>query len=213
MTWYLAPSLVQLRKEINALWPNRDKSSDGSIGDASHSARASDHNPDGKGCVHAIDTDKDGIDPAELLREATSDPRVHYVIWQGHEYDAENGFRPVAYHGINGHYHHMHISIKHTTAAENSTAPWFGNIKPTLPPVHPALPTGVLTVSQISDVMAELEEIKGGIGLAIRGDAAPKGQSEATQGNETHPANLVTLHNQNAQILAVLNRIATKLGA
>ena len=61
-SWHLAPSLAQLRREINARWPNRDKSTDGSVGDLSHAARASDHNPNSRRSVNAIDIDEDGID-------------------------------------------------------------------------------------------------------------------------------------------------------
>ena len=71
---YLAPSLVQLRNEINRRWPNRDKTSDGWIGDPAHQATKSDHNPDSKGCVHALDIDKDGIDPWLVVGQAIKHP-------------------------------------------------------------------------------------------------------------------------------------------
>src|SRR5688572_25663599 len=55
----LVPSLVALRTEFNRLFPGRDKTSDGWIGDTAHSATKSDHNPDLRGLVHAIDVDRD----------------------------------------------------------------------------------------------------------------------------------------------------------
>lgn len=61
MAWRLAHSLETLRAQVNAKWPNRSKSSDGSIGDASHSSRLSDHNPDPSGVVRAIDITHDPL--------------------------------------------------------------------------------------------------------------------------------------------------------
>ena len=45
MTWRLARSLETLRAQINRIAPNRSKVSDGTIGDAKHASRSSDHNP------------------------------------------------------------------------------------------------------------------------------------------------------------------------
>src|SRR3954471_25026476 len=69
-SWVLIPSLVTLRKEFDTIAPDRDKSSDGSIGDTAHQENTSDHNADevgkvpihdadSKNEVHAIDVDKD----------------------------------------------------------------------------------------------------------------------------------------------------------
>lgn len=117
-SYFLAPSLVSLRNEINAVHPRRDKGSDGWIGDAAHSARKSDHNPDyaAGGIVRALDVDKDGIDINRLLAVAIRDPRVEYVIWNGGIYTRQNGFRRANYTGANKHKAHMHISIRHTAA-------------------------------------------------------------------------------------------------
>lgn len=42
MTWHLAPCLDTLRRQVNDAHPGRDKSSDGTIGNAEHAARESD---------------------------------------------------------------------------------------------------------------------------------------------------------------------------
>lgn len=128
-TPYLAPSLVVLRDEINALYPRRDKASDGWLGDAAHQARPSSHNPNAEGVVRALDTDIDDNDPghdlrAEILRAAIGDPRVWYVISNGVIYSRTHGFEPRAYTGPNGHFHHVHVSLIEERWAWLDTSPW-----------------------------------------------------------------------------------------
>ncbi|HEY2947437.1 MAG TPA: peptidoglycan-binding domain-containing protein [Micromonosporaceae bacterium] len=137
---FLAPSLVQLRAETNATWPKRDKKSDGWIGDAAHQARKSDHNPDGRGCVHAIDVDRDGIDTRRLVLEAIRDPRTNYVIFERKIYSRSRGFKARAYTGSNPHMHHIHISILRTPAAETNVAAWLGKAVQVLAPSKPVVP-------------------------------------------------------------------------
>jgi hypothetical protein len=122
---FLAPSLVQLRNETNARWPRRDKTSDGWIGDKKHQARKSEHNPDAKGCVHALDIDKDGIDPAQVVSALVRDPRTWYVIWNRRIYARSRGFAPRVYRGKNPHTQHLHVSILLTRTAETTVSPWF----------------------------------------------------------------------------------------
>ena len=45
MAWRVAQSLIRLRDQINLAAPTRSKASDGTIGDAAHATRDSDHNP------------------------------------------------------------------------------------------------------------------------------------------------------------------------
>ena len=123
-SWHLAPSLAQLRREINTRWPSRDKTSDGTIGDAAHSARASDHNPNSRGSVNAIDIDEDGIDAWGLVALLIADPRVYYVIYEGRIWQRKHGFVPRPYTGINAHRKHVHVSIIQSVAAEQNTTPW-----------------------------------------------------------------------------------------
>ncbi len=54
----LSKSVVQLREQADDAYPDRKRHSDGTIGDAKHSTRKSDHNPDpDSGYVRAIDLD------------------------------------------------------------------------------------------------------------------------------------------------------------
>jgi hypothetical protein len=128
MSWRLARGLEQLRAQVNAKWPKRSKDSDGSIGDTSHSARASDHNPDGAGVVHAIDITHDpkgGFDSyafADLLLER-QDPRLKYVISNRRIGSGPAGPSPGAwrkYTGVNPHDHHVHVSIVSGALADDA---------------------------------------------------------------------------------------------
>jgi len=55
----LSKAAIQLREQIDDSFPDRDRTSDGWIGDNRHSNRVSDHNPDVEGWVRAIDVDRD----------------------------------------------------------------------------------------------------------------------------------------------------------
>lgn len=131
MTWRLARALETLRAQVNAKWPSRSKSSDGSIGDTAHSARVSDHNPDSAGVVHAIDITHDpahGFDSYAFADHilAEQDQRLRYVIsnsriGSGPAGPSPGKWRP--YSGANPHNHHVHISVV-TGPSQDSTAPW-----------------------------------------------------------------------------------------
>jgi hypothetical protein len=121
MTWKLCKAGQQLRQQIDDSYPDRDRTSDGVIGDARHSSRTSDHNPDAKGIVRAIDIDRDLSgkkkpdlmpDLADQIRHAAkSDPRVAYIIFRGKIASPRMGWRWRKYSGINPHDHHCHISF------------------------------------------------------------------------------------------------------
>lgn len=117
MTWRLAGSLVTLRTQINAEWPTRSRVSDGTIGDAAHRARKSDHNPNSAGVVCAMDITHDpqsGADMkllAESLR-ASRDPRIKYVIWNERIFSSTNTpWQWRTYSGSNPHTKHLHLSV------------------------------------------------------------------------------------------------------
>lgn len=133
MSYYLAPSLALLRQEVDKLWPSRSKASDGWIGDTSHQARRSDHNPDWRapgrrrGIVRAIDITVKGIDVQRLLAHTTNDRRVAYVIYNRRIYTHARGW--YKYTGSNPHTSHVHVSINHTPASESQTHAWIPGVK------------------------------------------------------------------------------------
>jgi hypothetical protein len=139
--WFLAPSLVALRTELNRRWPNRDKSSDGSVGDTSHQARKSDHNPDwdAGGIVRAIDIDKDGIDVDLVLDSLIGDQRVWYVIHNRKIWSRTTAWKPKPYDGPNPHDKHIHVSIMHTPAAANDRSTWLVQETPQPPQEAPEM--------------------------------------------------------------------------
>lgn len=119
MSCKCAPALLQARNELNLLFPNRDKASDGCCGNAEHLARKSDHNPrqsgPGKGYAAAYDFDEDianlGNDQEllPLIGHLIADPRTKYVIYEKHIYYPDGQVKP--YNGINAHKSHLHLSI------------------------------------------------------------------------------------------------------
>lgn len=118
-SWTLAPALAALRDEVNRLWPNRDRSYDGTIGDLAHQAQSkSEHNPDSAGVVRAIDITARGIDVDALLSAAIGDPRVHYVIYRGRICSRTYGW---TWRPSSGHEHHVHVSLRNHTS---ESAPW-----------------------------------------------------------------------------------------
>ena len=121
MSWKLCKAGQQLRQQIDDSYPDRDRTSDGVIGDARHSSRTSDHNPDAKGIVRAIDIDRDLSgkkkpdlmpDLADQIRHAAkSDKRIAYIIFAGKIASPRMGWRWRKYSGINPHDSHCHISF------------------------------------------------------------------------------------------------------
>lgn len=146
MSYYLASSLSALRAEVNKRWPNRSKVSDGWIGDASHQARKSDHNPDWtapgrrRGVVRALDITTEGVDVDLLLKHTTNDSRVAYVIYNRRIYQHSTGWQP--YNGSNPHTNHVHVSIAHLNSAENDVKAWFGSASTTPASSKPAESAG-----------------------------------------------------------------------
>lgn len=133
MAWRVAKSLDQLLRQANALAPFRSKQSDGSIGNAEHASRSSDHNPhvkDGSmGVVTARDYTHDpahGFDAhkfADTLR-TNRDVRLKYVISAGRIWTPAISpvWRP--YYGANAHQQHTHVSVRPLKALYDDETPW-----------------------------------------------------------------------------------------
>ena len=130
--YWLAAAGETLFSQVNKRWPNRDRASDGWIGDASHAAVQSDHNPcwtckgDHYGVVRAVDIDA-GLshDPKDtqvlanqLIRNARlsrDGGRLSYVIYNRQiasgTYAARLWeWRP--YTGDDPHTSHVHVSFE-----------------------------------------------------------------------------------------------------
>jgi hypothetical protein len=130
-TWRLNPALTNFREAVNAAYPGRDKTSDGTIGDLAHQGTASDHNPDPDGSVDAWDMDVELYGPG---KPAPAEDLEHLkAVFQAHEsskYWIHNrviasrdaGWKRLPYTGLNPHDKHVHWNTR--SSHENSTAPW-----------------------------------------------------------------------------------------
>jgi hypothetical protein len=113
----------QLRLQVDDSYPDRDRTSDGWIGDVRHSARPSDHNPDAEGIVRAIDIDRDLsgkakpdlmpdlADQIRLFAKRDKSKRISYLIFAGRIASPRMGWRWRKYSGINPHNSHLHCSF------------------------------------------------------------------------------------------------------
>ena len=121
----------QLREQVDDSYPDRDRTSDGWIGDTRHQARPSDHNPDAEGIVRAIDIDRDLFgyhkpdrmpDLADQLRLCAKrgDKRISYIIFDGRIASSKRAWAWRTYDGINKHNHHCHVSFTKKGDADGS---------------------------------------------------------------------------------------------
>jgi len=114
----------QLREQFNSEFPDRDRLSDGWLGDKKHQSRpTSDHNPDENGIVRAIDVDRDVsgsakpdlmpdiADQIRLYAKADKSKRIAYIIFEGRIASSRMGWRWRKYSGSNPHNKHLHCSF------------------------------------------------------------------------------------------------------
>ena len=128
MSWRLAKSLDQLRRQVNAAYPNRSKYADGTIGDAAHARTDSEHNPNSAGVVRAIDITHDptnGVQGQRLANDVIAELDRRgvrgYVIHAGRirsTYVQRGVWR--RYGGSNPHNTHVHVS--YITGYDNRAA-------------------------------------------------------------------------------------------
>lgn len=110
---------------VNVRWPQRSRKLDGWIGDSAHEASGppekggSDHNPNKRGMVNAIDVDRYGIHVPTVIAAMLRHPSTKYVIFNRRILSSTYGFRPRAYTGKNPHTKHIHRSIFQSPTAEN----------------------------------------------------------------------------------------------
>jgi hypothetical protein len=148
--WRVAGALLVLLNEVNKRWPDRDKASDGTIGNAAHVAEGwtdSDHNPwvvdaNGNGVVRALDVDAGpGLNPDnahDTIGQTVADAAVaagkaghpamgdgSYVIWHG-QIASVNSVPPWSWRPFDGdpHTSHPHVSVTTHQAGYDSTKPW-----------------------------------------------------------------------------------------
>jgi len=162
-SWTVVPNLNELLDQMNARFPKRDKASDGAIGNTSHAARPSSHNPDKTGSpeyrdgdsrneVRARDIDKDlkdthGVTMEKVVQHWIKNARngklpwVRYFIFNGRIWHKRDNFKTRKYTGSNKHDKHVHVNSDFTQSADSATKTnWllkdFGVPKPK-PPVKP----------------------------------------------------------------------------
>lgn len=140
----LTKGLRNLRDQVNEAFPDRDKTTDGWIGDDAHRAHTSGHNPDDTPGskpawdgdpdsdpeVRAWDMDADLRDPdvstQDYIDHLTSLPNLglvlRYVIFDRKIYHVRTGFQPEPYNEDDPHTNHVHHEGAKTQAGdENDT--------------------------------------------------------------------------------------------
>jgi hypothetical protein len=138
MPWVLTRGLTTWRNEINTVFPNREKYTDGSVGDSSHSGSTSGHNPDitgkaeyrdrdSKDEVRAIDVDKDlrsTVTMEQVIQYLVRLGRAgvylpfRYFIYRGRIWRKSTGWKTEVYTGANNHNEHAHFSGDYTQKAD-----------------------------------------------------------------------------------------------
>lgn len=162
---YLVKPLVNLRREIDLRWPDRDRRTDGWL--ALPSQRISyGHNPDSAGRVHAIDVDSDGINPDWIIRAINRKTSgLWYIIWNRRLWSNTYDWKPYDYTGPSPHTDHMHIEVYHDSRGHDFGGSW--NIAPSGVPATP--PPGSPEVDwQDADALPAIKSVSQWVTSAAR---------------------------------------------
>lgn len=137
----LTLGLQNLRRQVDAAFPDRGHASDGTMGDAAHQAETSGHNPDDTpgarpewngdadqlAEIRAWDMDADlgiGVNTQALIDHLRAlpdlDTVLRYMIYNRRIYRASTGWAPEQYTGASAHTEHVHFSGAYTQAADNN---------------------------------------------------------------------------------------------
>jgi hypothetical protein len=135
MSWRVANSLLRLRRDLDRRWPNRDRRTDGFIGDEAHCGGpnpTSNHCPNSADVVRAFDIDVDGIPSAWLAEHVRKlgkrgDGRLAnggYVIYNRRIASSTQDWRWRHYTGDNPHTDHIHVSVSENSSGYDKENGW-----------------------------------------------------------------------------------------
>lgn len=136
--WRPVAGIITLRDQVNKKFPKRDKRSDGIVGDSAHQARPSDHNPDSRGYVHALDIDENfgpGAAKGKTARVfadelvtyarvgAKGSERLKYVVYENQIASGTHANTYWVWRG-SGYGHTQHIHVSFTKIGETDKSPF-----------------------------------------------------------------------------------------
>ena len=185
--WRPAKALTKLQEQVNAEYPNRSRGYDGMIGDASHRARKSDHNPNDAGAVLAFDITHDprhGFDCnviADRMR-LNKDVRLRYLIFNKRIFGnagfvEDNGGKAWEWGRYSRaktmpHDHHMHVSLVRVAKLYDDETAWDLGAVNTKDPVATEIVERPLLKRGSKDTEA-IKELQGLLGIEPDGKFGP----------------------------------------
>jgi hypothetical protein len=181
MSWTLAHNL-QVR--VNAVKSCYPKMVIGEVGDAAHKTEHSDHNPDSRNIVHAVDfmTETNEAQAKAILAWLASNPKdLEYWIHDRLIYTVANKYKPVKYTGTDPHTNHVHASGLHgSTGANAATGNGYSTSAEAMSPTgSPCTPEDDmdLTTKNLQDIADKVFDRDNGLMLAFPGTPTSAGKS------------------------------------